>query len=118
MTALLKYYTRMLELVKRQGPEGAAMARDGGSERVESACWQIHTYTNTHSTHTHTHTHTHKHTPTQRSTCRRSCTRSSGLARADEEGSFVNVCSRVRRRLGARDGLLLPSALAYNGTVV
>jgi hypothetical protein len=28
MTSLLKYYTRMLELLKRQGPDGQAMARD------------------------------------------------------------------------------------------
>ncbi len=31
MTALLQYYTRMLELVKRQGPEGQAVTRDAVS---------------------------------------------------------------------------------------
>ncbi len=28
MTALLQYYTRMLELLKRQGPDGAAVVKD------------------------------------------------------------------------------------------
>jgi hypothetical protein len=28
MTQLLLYYTRMLELLKRQGPEGTALARE------------------------------------------------------------------------------------------
>jgi hypothetical protein len=28
MTSLLKYYTRLLELIKRQGPEGQGIARD------------------------------------------------------------------------------------------
>ncbi|KAG1668944.1 hypothetical protein FOA52_000988 [Chlamydomonas sp. UWO 241] len=39
MTALLKYYTRMLELVKHQGPEGAAMARD--AVNVPSIMYEI-----------------------------------------------------------------------------
>lgn len=29
MTQLLLYYTRMLELLKKQGPEGMALAREG-----------------------------------------------------------------------------------------
>ncbi len=28
MTSLLKYYTRMLELLKKQGPDGQALAKD------------------------------------------------------------------------------------------
>ncbi len=28
MTSLLQYYTRMLELLKRQGPDGIAVAKD------------------------------------------------------------------------------------------
>lgn len=31
MTALLQYYTRMLELVKRQGPEGQAVTKEAVS---------------------------------------------------------------------------------------
>jgi hypothetical protein len=29
MTQLLLYYTRLLELLKKQGPEGLALAREG-----------------------------------------------------------------------------------------
>ena len=39
MTSLLKYYTRMLELLKRQGPEGQAMARD--AVNVPSIMYEI-----------------------------------------------------------------------------
>lgn len=39
MTQLLLYYTRLLELLKRQGPEGAALAREGVS--VPSIMYEI-----------------------------------------------------------------------------
>eukprot|EP00983_Pelagomonas_calceolata_P039054 1137030-Pelagomonas_calceolata.AAC.2 len=37
MTALLQYYTRMLELLKRQGPQGQAVTRDAGQAATRDA---------------------------------------------------------------------------------
>lgn len=39
MTSLLKYYTRLLEILKRQGPEGQAMAKD--APNVPSIMYEI-----------------------------------------------------------------------------
>ena len=45
MTQLLLYYTRMLELLKRQGPEGASLAKD--AVNVPSIMYEIKKITKT-----------------------------------------------------------------------
>lgn len=42
MTQLLLYYTRMLELLKRSGPDGAALVRDAVT--VPSIMYEIKRY--------------------------------------------------------------------------
>lgn len=44
MTQLLLYYTRLLELVKKQGTEGSAVVRD--AVNIPSIMYQIKKYTN------------------------------------------------------------------------
>lgn len=45
MTQLLLYYTRLLELVKKQGPEGNALIRD--AVNIPSIMYEIKRYTRT-----------------------------------------------------------------------
>ena len=42
MTQLLLYYTRMLELLKRAGPEGAALVRDAVT--IPSIMYEVKRY--------------------------------------------------------------------------
>lgn len=43
MTQLLLYYTRLLELIKKQGPEGNAIVRD--AVNIPSIMYEIKKYT-------------------------------------------------------------------------